>query len=321
MFRARASRAAWRGAIVTLFLLTTVIPASAASPQIMVDSSASPAGVTVGKVIAYVIDVTNMSTNTLNFVSLEGEFTPTSPSFTYLGASPANACSATVAFCDFGQLAGGVSPPQVTFYYQAPATQGLFDFTAVATVGEGSNDNPGAAHTDEFTKLVPTTVWEIQDDFVQGHAFGTNRTFSTGLTTLTTGNPHGTQVVIPSATTEVTVEDLDPGHPDAQCPPILTTCFGDGSSLSVGDGGPIPGGIQVTMRWDYSELPSGMTAQKLRIAHLLSATTYEQVKDPCVFSAGVPTNMPCISVAPHKLPDKDIQATFYLASNRVSRGY
>jgi hypothetical protein len=31
--------------------------------------------------------------------------------------------------------------------------------------------------------------------------------------------------------------------------------------------------------------------------------------------------MPCFEVAPHKLADKDLQATFWLASNRVSRGY
>ena len=31
--------------------------------------------------------------------------------------------------------------------------------------------------------------------------------------------------------------------------------------------------------------------------------------------------MPCFEVAPFKLADKDIQATFWLASNRVSRGY
>ena len=31
------------------------------------------------------------------------------------------------------------------------------------------------------------------------------------------------------------------------------------------------------MRWDYTELPNGMTYQKLRVAHLLTATTFEQV--------------------------------------------
>ncbi len=91
--------------------------------------------------------------------------------------------------------------------------------------------------------------------------------------------------------------------------------------MSVADGVAIPGGIEVTMRWDVSQLPKGMTARKLRIAHLLGDGMYKQVKDACVFAGGVPTNMPCISVAPFTLRDKDIQATFYLASNRVSRGY
>ncbi len=56
-------------------------------------------------------------------------------------------------------------------------------------------------------------------------------------------------------------------------------------------------------------------------AHLLGNGDYEPVKVACAFDGGVPTNMPCISVKPFTLRDKDIQATFYLASNRVSRGY
>ncbi len=67
------------------------------------------------------------------------------------------------------------------------------------------------------------------------------------------------------------------------------------------------------MRWDLSELPKGMTQQKLRIAHLLGTGCFEQVSAPCVFTTrACRQNMPCISVAPFKLADKDIQASFYL---------
>ena len=67
-----------------------------------------------------------------------------------------------------------------------------------------------------------------------------------------------------------------------------------------------------------------MTAQEAarRSPHRDRADGFVQVKDARVDdSASVPTNMPCISVAPFKLADKDIQVSFYLASNRVSRGY
>ncbi len=122
---------------------------------------------------------------------------------------------------------------------------------------------------------------------------------------------------------EVTVADLPPTDPQVACPTaIAATCFGWGSSLSVAQGATIEGGILVTMRWDLSELPSGMTPKKLRIAHLLGGQLWEPVSAACTYNqAGAPTNIPCISVAPFKLADKDIQASFYLASNRVSRGY
>ena len=104
----------------------------------------------------------------------------------------------------------------------------------------------------------------------------------------------------------------------AQALDLPTALPGEGGVL--GDyqfDGPVPGGIEVTMRWDYTELPSGMTAKKLRVAHLLGNGEFVQVKGMC--SDGAP--MPCFTVAPHKLADRDIQATFLLPSNRVTRGY
>jgi hypothetical protein len=128
-------------------------------------------------------------------------------------------------------------------------------------------------------------------------------------------------VTVPS-NAEVTVADLPPNDPAVACPTtIAATCFGWGSSLSVAQGATVPGGILVTMRWDISELPKGMTPQKLRIAHLLGGQDFEAVNAACVYAAGVPTNIPCIAVAPYRLADKDIQASFYLLFNRVSRGY
>ena len=325
-----------RAAIVAVMLLTSIVPASAASPEVSVVTTASPTSVTVGNAIGYIVNVANEGGNTLNHVTLSGEIRTTagqlSADFEYLGAftgaSRAPECSqppAADAFCDFGQLAARTPAPEITFYYEAPATAGTWNFFPIARVSEGAGDNDNASHVDTFPNpLVPivTDVLQVSDNLVRGHAIlpgPAYRTFSTGLDALTTGNPHGTKVRIPSANAEVTVRDVV--GTEAACPPQLTTCFGQGSALDVGDGSTIPGGIEVTMRWDFSELPKGMTPQKLRVAHLLTATTFEQVIGTCTFVAGVPTNMPCFSVAPFKLADKDIQATFWLASNRVSRGY
>jgi hypothetical protein len=304
--------------LAALLVLGALAPAAAAAPDVRVTSTASPTSVTVGFVVAYPVTVTNMSGRTLNHVTLSGTTAPVGVA--YLGSAPTGACSQTQATCDFGTLRAAEFR-SVTFYYRAPASPGSFTFTATALVSEGDTDAAGSPNQDTFAANVVTNVLGVSQDLVRGHAFGTDRTFTTGLTTLGTGNPHGTTVRIPVATTEVTVADLLPTDPAVQCPPALTTCFGWGSSLNVGDGGTIAGGIEVTTRWDYSELPNGMTAKKLHVAHLLGGGLYEEVTGTCTFVAGVPTNMPCFSISPFGLPDKDIQATYWLASNRVTRGY
>lgn len=335
MVRSRASRLSTRAALVAVLLLTTVAPVSGASPKVSVVTTATPTSVTVGHAIGYVVNVSNDSTNTLNHVTLEGEMqTPDgSPTalFTYLGAytgdQRAPECTqppASAAFCDFGQLAANTPAPEITFYYRAPAApnDGTYQFLPVVRVGEGGNDSGNASHVDTFPNpLVPivTDVLAAQQDFVRGHAIQDLRNFTTGLLSLGRSNPHGTTVRLPSANAEVTVADLNPNHPDVACPAAISaTCFGWGSSITVPyEGGLVPGGIEVTMRWDYSQLPSGMTTRKLRVAHLLGNGEYQQVQGLC--SQGAP--LPCFTVAPFKLADKDIQASFLLASNRITRGY
>jgi hypothetical protein len=311
MVRARASRLAWRAALAATLVLTTVVPATAASPDVKVETTSSPTSVTVGLVVAYPITVTNMSGQTLNHVVLNGS---TSVSVEFLGAI-GTGCSTAAPTCDFGTMRAG-EVKSATFYYRAPSTRGSFVFTATAEI------NPAPGHQDSFPKPITTNVMPVQIDLVRGHAFGADRVFDTGLTTLGEGNPHGTKVRIPAATVEVTAADLPPNDPAVQCPPaIAETCFGWGSSLTVGNGGIIPGAIEVTTRWDASELPKGMTYKKLRVAHLLGPDQFAQVTGMCNFVDGVPNNMPCFSVAPFGWPDKDIQATYWLASNRVTRGY
>ncbi len=338
MFPARAFRLPTRVSLIGILLATSITPVSGGSPTVTVTTTASPTSVTVDHAIGYIVKVANEGRNTLNRATLTGEMqTPdgaASNLFEYLGAftgaNRASACSqppVTAAVCDFGQLAARTSAPDVTFYYRAPGPvhAGTYNFLPIVHVGEGGNDSGGASHVDTFPNPpapIVTQVLATQQDLVRGHAILDDREFTTGIDSVTIGNPHGTKVRIPSANAEVSVEDLAPNDAAVACPAeIAATCFGWGSSLSVASGVAILGGIEVTMRWDVSQLPKGMTARKLRIAHLLGDGMYEQVKDACVFAGGVPTNMPCISVAPFTLRDKDIQATFYLASNRVSRGY
>ena len=345
MSRARASRVAARVAILSVLLLTSVVPASAAY-NVQFTVASSPFVVTVGLPVAYPVTITNSGGNILNHVTVTGQL---DPAFTFLPqlTVPDAACSDTEPRCDFDQIRPNQSAPQVIFYYTAPATVlnsnggDTYTFSALARVSQGANDDQNPGNNDSFPSPgVVTNVVATSPNLVSGHSVPGIRTFTTGgldcallglpanceagTVPLGTGNPHGTRVTVPR-NAEVTVADLPPTDPAVACPTaIAATCFGWGSSLSVANGVPIEGGILVTMRWDLSELPSGMTPKKLRIAHLTGTgpAGFVQVKDACVYNgAMVPTNMPCISVPPFKLADKDIQASFYLASNRVSRGY
>ena len=317
MTRSRASRASLRVVLATALVLTMVGPVSARDVTIAVQAS-SPTMVTAGYPVAYPVAATNTSRSTVNHLVLSGN----APlSFTYLGSSSA-ACSVSDDVCEFGQVPAGAALPVVTFYYLTPAAPATYQYTATVTLNEGPNDNPGndPAVQDSFTSdPILTQVIAASHDFVSGHAFGGYRRFSTGLNTVAADNPHGSEVVVP-AVSEVRVQDVAPGSAPP-CPPAAPSCFGWATQLSVAHGAMIPAGIEVTVRWDASQLPKGMTDRKLRIIHLFDDGGYEIVSAACTYAGGIPTNLPCIKYAPQKQPDKDIQATILLLRNGVIRGW
>jgi hypothetical protein len=340
------ARLATRVAMAFVFLIAMATPASAAE-RITFSTSSSPFNVTVGLPVAYPVTVTNSSGSTINHITVTGHI---DPAFELLFVTPSDACGVNAngdPVCAFDQLQAGKPAPQVIFYYLVPdavddAVNGdEYDFTATATVGEGPNDNPNASHQDTFVSAgVTTIVKSLNKDFVSGHAVPGIETFSTGgidcagaglptdcndgLAILGTTNKHGTSVTVPQIA-EVSVEDEAPGT--TSCPPTIKTCFGAGSSISVADGAPIASGITVTMRWDLSELPSGMTWQKLNVIHIFDTPTnidddpeletFALITDACADAA----DRHCFLVEPFKLGDKDIQATFILPFNGVSKGW
>jgi hypothetical protein len=318
MFASRASRSALRIGLALLVLLTSVAPVSARSMSIAIQSS-SPQDVTAGLPVAYPVVASNTGNSTLNHVRIVGS---AHASFAYLGAEPANSCSQTTPECNFGQLASGAALPRVTFYYRVPQAAGAYTFTATAFVNEGGGDNSdgSASAEDQFSTSVQTQVVPFSANSISGHSIPGVRTFSTGLTTVGATNPHGSTVTV-NANAEVTVGDLAPNQITLACPAVAATCFGWGTSLDVADGAPVPSGIEVTVRWDASQLPKGMTNKKLRIIHLFTGGGYEFVTNPCTFSGGVATNLPCIKTKPAKLAGGDIQATVLLLSNGLVRGW
>jgi len=317
MNRPRASRTATRAALALIVLLAGAGPVTARDVTVVVQTS-SPTVVTAGYPVAYPVSASNVGKNTVNSVTLTGV---APDSFTYLGAS-STACGLTEPVCVFGQVPSNTPLPDVIFYYRVPETTGTYEFRAVVSVNEGGGDNSdGKSNAEDSFSSDPvvTNVVAVDPDFVSGHSIPGERLFSTGLTNLDTTNQHGSSVTVPS-NAEVRVADVPPLAIDVPCPAVAASCFGWATSLAVSNGAEFPAGIEVTIRWDASELPNGMTDRKLRIVHF-DGSGFDVVSDACTFADGLPTNLPCILSAPAKQPDKDIQATILLLHNGFVRGW
>jgi uncharacterized repeat protein (TIGR01451 family) len=334
MVHSRASRIGLRLALALGLALAITTPVAGGEITATVVTS-SPLAVTAGKPVAFPVTVQNTGRNTLNSIVVTGQ---AAASFTYLSSTPTSACSQAQPVCTFRQLAAGLPLPTITFYYQVPTAAGDYPFNVKVDVAEGGKDNSDgtANNIDTFlSETVTTNVRNFDDDFVAGHSLAGGRSFSTGgidcaraalpagcndaSFSVSPNNPHGTAVVVP-VNAEVTASDVLPAN---DCPPAVTTCFGHGSRLSIANGADISGGILVTMRWDETDLPKGMTPAKLNVIHLfdsgrtLDGQTYALITDLCTS----PTQTHCFIVEPFKLGDKDLQATFRLPFNGVSKGW
>jgi hypothetical protein len=323
--RSRLAAALARVLVTATLLLTIIGPASAVSPTVTITTAASPFQVTVNLPIAYVVTVNNGSNNALKNLRVSAT---TSVPLTYLGAAPTASCDQSIASCLFNGLASGASA-QAIFYFQAPAAPGTFRFSALANFDGQTTESP-ANYQNTLNAVVDTVVLALDEDLVRGHSVAGFRTFTTGLGNLSTTNRHGTEVALTSDG-EVTLEDLAANDPRGSCANLVGAvtslpCFGEASYLSIANGTALPGGIRATMRWDYTDLPNGMTEKKIRIVHifdpgiLVGGQSYELVTNLCN-SATAPTNKPCLVGAPIRLADKDILATFFLSFNGVSKGW
>jgi hypothetical protein len=348
MHRFRASHAAARLLLAMGLVLSLSTPVTAGGASISVSVGvSSPTEVTTGYYVAYPVTVTNSGTNTLNTVSVTlyatsatgDEVWPMADrGFALVGATPATCPQSGTPSCFIGQMTSG-STANVTFYFIATGNPRTEFVKAAVSTSEGMKDNSdgSSANIDywESRPLIQTNVAPVSDDFRSGHAIvdiGTidEPTVSTGLG-VTFGNPQGTAVRVPR-NAEVTITEMKPGDVPP-CPTGYSTCFGWGSVLDVGTdtGGDeyFDTGIVVTMVWDDSQLPNGMTAKKLRVVHYPDPTvttelwTPEPVTSLCTYDSdtGLPDNMPCFLSPPSKVGDKDIQAVMLWAHNGIGRGW
>lgn len=321
------------GILMALGLLAaTVAPVSAGAPGINVDITASqPTEVTAGLPVGYPVTVSNNGNSTVNHATLAGQLTagaepdpaaaPTGvPVGSFNTSYPAGACSAA-AVCDIGTLAAGASYT-VVFVYNAPVSTGAMTFTATFIGGEGTSDSEGpASHQDTFRDHVVTTVLATSLDVTHQYALNSGSTVSTGIgDEVTASNKHGTQVVVPATARgiETIVEDIPANAAVACTGEIAEDCFGDASHLAIGDGFVFSSPLRVTIRFDESQLPNGMTDKKLRAAHIFDDGSTHAITTLCG-SETVPEDgcyFPAV-----KLADKDLSITVLVWHNGNIRGW
>ena len=325
--------------IAFALLVGSAVPVTGGEGDVtIVVAVSSPTVVTDGRVVAFPVTVQNTSGHALNHITVTGAMqnldgTPAS-GFTLLEIVPATGCSTDTASCSIDQLAATDPPINLVFYFRAPDTVANqagdpYDFKVTAIVSEGANDNANAANQDTFEDLSRTLVRLETDDFISGHAYtgggAADLTFSTGSDT-SLANPHGTTVAV-KRNTEVTVTDVA-AEGLQTCKDLVASCFGWGSKLDVGQDFPgdvaesFPDGIVVTMRWDSSQLPKGMTSRKINVIHVLDDGTAEFV--PRTICPPNPTlaEMPCYLKLPYDVAkNRGIEAIMLWDQNGIGRGW
>lgn len=292
----------------------------AVTPQADTTISAVPSVVLNGSRGAFVATFDNTDSSTISQLYLTGSVSGAGVSFVRAYPSQGT-CSTTAASCSFGQVKPNGPLVTVTIVYQTTAAtttvSGAFAFNTVG-LGSGGGDQ---SHGDSWP-VSETATANPDPDF--GGRFidsDTNLVVQNDQSVNDSSNRHATKVVAPKSFIGVTVEDglVDPAQ---VCPPAPASCanlFGESSIVNVASGDSFPGGFQIILTFDSSELV-GVNANTLKIWHYWSGGS-ELISSKCSFASGsaTPSSMPCLVVK--KLPGSDLRVTIWTTHNGVVRGY
>jgi len=316
--------------ITTMSILMATSTAALGASSIDVTIVSSPTLVTRGEPVSYVIAVQNTGGSTVNHVTLEAD---TPPGLTYRRAlttvGSCNTIPAADPLCTLGQLGSGQPSVQVVLIFDTATTTPLGLFTFVVTVrgGEGPNDQPHSAHDDTFTDETTTTVLAVSQDLTihyivpEGDVITTGGLF--GATSLSATNPQGTLAQVPNTPFGLPASVAESGGPNDHCPPaFIGTCFGQTSTVQVGNGIVLSPYLVVQVRFDYSEVPRGLSDRKLVIIHWFDpypAAGFEEITTICSDATPTAAELPCRLEA-QRMPDRDWLVTLYLESNGFVKG-
>ena len=296
-------------------------------PNVRLSVSGAPGSVSLGHYVAYTATISNGDTNTVTHLALSAPPAGSTTPFplTYVSAAPSTgSCSAPPALplsCSFGSLPSGATFT-VTFVFRAPAglpaTGAAVSFTAQASFDEGPSDQ-NASHGDTVVGSASTTLGAVGSDFVTGFvpfSLGDDLATAGDLAGPSNGNPQKTGLSVAAlaasalGATGVVQEVPHPATDTTSDCQAGFSCFGQTSFVTLP--GTFSPPLQLSFRFDASELPPGMTQKKLRMFH-------NGVLVPLCTTPGVLSPGPTCQSSTTSFDDKDLGALLLSSTNGIYR--
>jgi hypothetical protein len=326
----RAILLAVRGVASALVAAALVFAVGAATgraanpgPNVTLSVSGAPGSVSLGHYVAYTATVTNGDKNNVTHLTLTAPAAGSTSPFplTYVSASPsAGSCSAPPALpltCSFGSLPSGATDT-ATFVFRAPtglpAGGAGVSFAAQISFDEGPNDR-NSSHGDTKVASAATTLGAVGSDFVTGFvpfALGDDLETAGDLAGPSNGNPQKTGLEVAAlaasalGATGVVQEVPHPATDTTSDCQAGFSCFGQTSFVTLP--GVFSPPLELTFRFDASEVPPGMTEKKLRMFH--DGTLVPLCTTPGVLSPG-----PTCQSSTTSFDDKDLGALLLSSTN------
>ncbi len=291
--------------------------ASAATPPLETSQYAAPDTISDGGTGAVVFSIynpgkSNVSQLYLVDVAVDGG--------TFLTAyASQGSCTDAIQECAFGQLRRGQTATVIVAF---TATAGVTPVTVSAvfnTTGLGSSEGGDNSHGDAWHVSQAVNTSTDAQDFAGRFVDSAGNLLVQNNQNLSDTNPHTTKVVAPKTLIGVSVQD---GATVAQpCDATKVNCaglFGQTSVINVAQGGTFPGGFQIVIGFDKSEIV-GVNQNTLKIYHTYGSGQYEVIDTRCTFAKNstVPKSLPCLTV---RKDGPNLWATIWTTHNGVMRG-
>ena len=303
-------------ATISLLALALLIPAgaSAATPDLDQFDYPAPATVAEGELAAVVFGITNNGKSTVSQLFLDVDL----DGWTFYTAYPSQGtCTADGTGCTFGQLKPKKTASVIIVLTPTDASATVTGTFNTTGLGSGSDD---ASHGDQWDVSAEVSVSPDFQDVAGRFIDEDGNLIIQNSQSLSDANPHSTKVIAPQTLIGVSVADGDPTITqecyltEDEC----TNLFGETSAIYVAQGGTFPGGFQIIIGFDRSEIV-GANANTLTIYHTYD-DTYEIIDTKCSFAPNseTPKTLPCLTV--NNLGGGDLEATIWTTHNGVMKG-